>query len=200
MLDAFRNYFSRNTTQVLGHELQPLTLGHVFVLDLIDSPYTHSSEDVSFPDICFTVWLLSKRFSDLEKAIKTATLSKLKKQTGRMVKGKTLPDFAKANSEIVKHINDAIQLPERIKSAGSKNRNIATPWALYINSILQKETKFSENEIWEMPIGKALAYYLSVSELNGDESIPTEKDIQIWKETENITYQDLVKKGIIPNE
>ena len=162
---------------VLGIDLVPLTLGHVYILYAVDSPFV-TGEPYAKDDFIFAVYLCSRDWRE------SIGLIQLIDKTG-------LPDddFVKwsntlnlydesAKESLADYFSDYLKSPERFQK-GDGNSTIKSPRVFYTAISLMHYLRLSEDQAWNMPVVKALSYLATMGEILGDTDLISDLEAQL---------------------
>jgi hypothetical protein len=177
MLPEFASLLETPSYKAFGLALAPLSLGHVFLLESIQSPLLLPSAKAELGDLLLCVLVCSRPYTEASKtlgdpelAARIGTLAQTWALT--LSKTTTLEEQAKAVEAYLLHY---LQAPPRWGGDGSK---LKTPWQLFLITELQRHLGVTEQEAWNMPCNKAFAYYAAIAESAGDKSLMTEAEAQ----------------------
>ncbi len=165
--------------KVLGKQLLPLSLGHLFILQASDSPLLTEGE-VTLGDLAFCVWCCSMEFPEVQAKLAGIRTEKdmLKLQKSVFKWGKKNPlkklNVEEIANQIADYLGDFIQAPTRWESKEDKQAKV--PWMLSVATCLMMHGGFEEERAWTMPVPLALSMYSAIGEALGDESLLTEEE------------------------
>jgi hypothetical protein len=172
MQKFYADAFIAGTPKVLGLDLQPLTLGHAFILLAIDSPYITDKPGASVGDLLAAVWICSREWTCARKSLIDDTFKRdCLEWSNNHADLSASEESVKAFSDYREtYLQTAPRYDEVIKNGQpiSANRKSArVPWPLALAWLLM--TKMSEAEAWNTPTVRAFAY--SAADSMFDESL-----------------------------
>lgn len=151
-------------SRFLGRTVFPFSLGHFVVLEALKSPLLDPDAKVMPEDLVLAVAVCSRRdaFSPLPKP----TLRD-KWESWRLRRNSN--KFVKQASAFFSWMAECRTGPDIMADDDLPKTNCIAPWPLEVAAVLLKHGKFSEVEIWEMPVGRAEWYYVMLSRVMGAE-------------------------------
>ena len=159
-----------------GRKLLPLSLGNTFLLEMINSPFVLGLTP-TFSDVVTATLFCSKTFAencamleDKENMVKEITawgkhFAKLNLQG----------ENEKEQLEILNKYFEFYQIFPRRWDDRGKRVATKTPWQMAIAWQLME--KFSESEVWEMPLTRAMAW-LAVKQDNAESNLMSDDEIE----------------------
>jgi len=178
-----------NKHNVLGKILKPYSLHHYILMQSIDSPLLSLEKNVTISDFEIAVLICRSSFGDsLIDIINTeSTVPKLKNWLWHKIN--TRRNLALEMRKWVAYQNDYISLPtlwERNNSNTDQQSNIPFEFYLLISSKVIQYTGWSEQVVYNMPIGKLVWYAMTMDYIKtGETSVMSDKEIEITGLLEN---------------
>jgi hypothetical protein len=175
MLKEYVNLLDEPKWECFSRELKPLSLGHIFLLESINSPLIQSPEKSELADFLLAVWICSFSYNVAIEKVKAENIGEMIFDWGMEWGEKELEAITQIKiwNEYLKHY---LTSPKRWKTEKSGDSS-STPWMLFLVLFLQKELGITENQAWNMPCNRAFAYFACVNEKwNGDENYITEDE------------------------
>lgn len=174
MQQVFATAIYHTEPTVLGKKLLPLSLGHVFALMAVESPYVcHGPKglwDLSLAvAICSHTWEGNQRWFKSGKIL--ADFKRWGKQCRKL-------NFVAEHWKFKTYFDHYTQFPERNHSEGMKPSR--HPWPLMVaNSLV---AKVGEERAWNMPLPLAVSYWSADAEMQGDDSLKSDRDKAMFAE------------------
>lgn len=163
---------------VLSLKLQPLSLRHMMWLQHLESPLIYTAKPVTLEDLELAVLVCSSKDNEetLKKLSSTAGgwFEKLVQHGWRWLNRSKVKDAKALQGEIRKFLayqDDCCCLPEFMQSKGAQKTEEKMPYMLTYAAALIKSTGWSEETVFNMPLGKVIWYnsvfgYLNTGETN----------------------------------
>jgi hypothetical protein len=164
MLDCHVNAFLIKPGKVMGRNLRPMTLAHLWLLEAIGSPYAFTKCAASYSDTLTAVMVVSLPAA-LAKWIITRPFWQRVYMRLFFRLGRIADDVAAAESYFAAYKAH----PDRVDSKTSTSRRTCTPASVSIAWVIMG--KVGERRAWSMPIPLAMTYLVAESEANGSEYI-----------------------------
>lgn len=165
MQEVFKNAILPLEPDVLGVRLLPLSLGHVYILMAVDSPFAVGGKP-HLGNLSFAVQVCSRTFEDAQKWLHSETLIADVAKWGKSCRKM---DFGAESKKFEEYIAQSTQMPERLSSSPGGGKGVKHPWPLIIAVSLFKH--IGESRSWNMPMGMAVAYWSALAETQGDDSL-----------------------------
>jgi len=156
---------------VMGRQLLPLSAYHAAALMLLDSPFIVSSDDpLTHDDLVLACYVCSFGVADGP----TSLFPELD-MVGILEWGASCKDIDNdAEFEAFSvYLNDYLTFPEMWQptDAGA-TKTSGIPWPVYcVTTVLQNMRGITEQEAWDMPLNKLVAYKCAIAEQNGAEVV-----------------------------
>jgi len=176
MSDVWQRALDPTQRTVLGLTLQPLTLGHVFVLSEIDCAILSPGGKPTIEDmikaafVCAQPWRESQR--DMRKRRRFALFMKYWGWKCRKIKS-----IEKSIDELNAYVSDALAMPEMRCKGEFKDR--ATPWHWRLLVILMVQLRMSIDQAMDTTV--AFANMLRIGKDELDDAVqmtpPGERDL-----------------------
>lgn len=177
--NQFRESFINDEHRVLGRRLKPYCLYYQFWLKSIDSPFLNPGRSVTVADLELAVRVCSSPYGE----------APLKLPTRLGLRGHLLwwwrcwkYDFEEERERFQDYVDDLYDPPE-VKSTGDKkviNKGASgevLPQELSLAASLIEATRWSEERVWTMPLGKAHWYAAAFAVLKDPEfKLVTQED------------------------
>jgi hypothetical protein len=178
MQQVFKNTILLQEPVVLGVQLMPLTLWHVFALQVAESPYVQQGEvEKSLFDLCFAVGICSRTWEEGQAWIKNPDhkeIAALGKKWGKS--WNTWEVGVKESEKFEAYLCEYAQMPKRWteSKAAAMSEGIKNPWPIVL--VQKLSPGCGELRAWDMPLPQAVAYWSAAMELEGDASLLSERD------------------------
>jgi hypothetical protein len=173
MRAAFDNALFCERPTILGRRLMPLSIGHVSILQAIESPLT-SGGVIHEHDIAAAIAICSKRFVDLcdvfcpkmfdDDILEYAKLSE--------------EERAKASFDFFRYFREQTNAPKHWQSKGSGGTSNC-PWLWHLVRIMCQHYNMTPDAAWEIPFSRAICHYEAWAESQGDDSLVTDKQVAL---------------------
>lgn len=166
----------RREFRVFGRTLLPLTLGHLWALQLANSPFAASDRsgpptDIEPSDVLLAVWLCSIPFDDAAARICDAQIIEDWARWG-VSWAEGAGDFVAEAAVFQEYLAYYLRAPRRFRKTDGGAPRMKTPWLLFIVSELLRHRQVqSRAEAWKMTCCEAFAHFASICEAQGDESL-----------------------------
>lgn len=157
--------------KVLGKQLVPLTLGHCWILDTLNSPLIRGGQ-IELADILLCVIVCSMPW---RHALDVLQYDRLEQRAEELGAQATELDIHSARHELVKYISYYAQAPER-QNTTSTQMGVTVPWYFCLIISLFR-LGFDEERAWNCEVGKALCYQAAASYMDGDKSLLSDSQI-----------------------
>ena len=159
--------------RICGRWLAPFTLGHLRILECIESPYVHGGQ-ATRPDLYAAVallsmpWRVARWFAGRPGALSLAVWA-LARREARCWHWQ---DESEALSQFV---NDCLWTPEQYSKGGEDDGSAfgySSSFSLRVAMRLaghnmQALSRYPIRQVWDLPIVEALAWAVTASELSG---------------------------------
>ena len=158
---------------VLRKRLRDFSLGHAYLLEALESPFMVGGK-VGLGDLAVAVLVCSKTFAKAREFLMLPPPLLIKKAERwgwwcRLMGVKLDHEMAEFKNYILAYT----ETPEAFEAKGKKGRDSAVPMAVRI--AWQLMDRMSEDDAWNCPMSRALTYYTSQAEYNGQEFL-TERE------------------------
>lgn len=166
-----QSWFCREHT-VLGRALKPFCLAHRLALEAIDSPLCYQARPFTFIDLALAVRICVS--SNPKSAIRNPHWI----DRVRFWRAAFDPAYFRYESQkFVAYLEDFSAAPKFWNRLNQPVVRESIPWVLNVASALLRCTSLSEDEVWSMPMGKALWYFAALAKQEGaDLDILTSED------------------------
>lgn len=182
---CYQNAFIARPPVVFGRQLEPLSLGHVYLLTVQGSPLMDGGP-VTQGDIVTAVFICSSPFKEaIDRLVSPDCLS------SAVEWGK---ENRSANSEaeckaFMDYFRSYFQYPERylehkVNGVSVKQSKSAVPWFYVIAWSLME--RVSEERAWNMPLPLAFSYHAANAQFNGDEMLVPDDEVKPVPEDSNV--------------
>lgn len=180
MQEVFVNALYHEEPVVLRRRLLPLSLGHIYILLAVDSPYVLGGECSLF-DLAFAVGVCTRTWEAGQEWLRSPRVFKDAEKWGGKCRGM---DMEAENKTFAAYMDDYTKMPERWepKSDGKGSNSAQHPWPLIIATKLKDSV--GESRAWNMCLPMALAYWSAAAELMGDKSLVSDADYEAIKQLE----------------
>jgi len=162
--------------KILGQTLKPLSLGHIWLLSAIRSPFIYGG-DASTDDLLTALSICSKTFEEAKQYSLAPSEEDVEwaMHVGEYATSEALAEAVENYREYFTGYNTT---PERFeKTTPEETSKRKTPWFLYMGVVLMKELNISNP--WDIPLVEASSYYAVLCDINGDESLVSEEEKEI---------------------
>lgn len=178
MLDTYVQAFFPPPATVLKKQLRTFSLGHSFILEAIRNPFEVGGI-YTIKELVQFVWVCSRTFDEAVSALANDDICKeeLHEWHGQISGINFLDECTKAEE----YKAAALAIPQRWKSDSESGRRTVIPWQIAVFQSVRGDGAVSteiESNIWNMPLGRAIAYSTARAWANGDDSFVSEEDEQ----------------------
>ncbi len=190
-------YFSRvlpEPFRILGLQLLPLSLGRYRILKRFDSPFVADAPaGAHLDDLILAVLICAMRCDEFLEFIQAPTFTRdVRRWSGRICPHAWLGclpfigprwrarhsfNYLEKIALFQQYLADAQRIPRFTRLADSTQTS-SSHWSHSIEVALRSELKWSEEEINEAPLSKALADYFALAERDGSLTILSDADYE----------------------
>ena len=182
MQQAFINAFLYPSFTCMGKSLLPLTLGHLFILDIVKSPFAIGG-DIGIDDLLTAIFICSNDWksnvdylnNQKEMAYQIALWSK-QLYTKKLFHKKPSVNFEYELAIFRQYINYFSVFPRRWETEGMKKPS-KLPWQVSVMFMLTP--KWNEQDLWNMPITKVMALVACYETSQGDNNLASEAEAEL---------------------
>lgn len=159
--------------KVLRKKLQDFSVGHAFLLEAMESPFIVGG-NIGFDDLVVAALLCSLPFRKANRflLLPPSLISKKVMRWGWICRmfGFDLSVEAKKMQD---YVSAYMEMPEVWQEKNKPGKKSAMPFTIRLVWCLM--TKMTEDEAWNCPMSRALAYYSAEAEHNGTEFVSEEQ-------------------------
>lgn len=160
---------------IYGRQLLPFSLSHSLMLDGLASPYWRGG-NATADDLCAAIDVCSRNWRENAVWLAHSDNPRVRRSLSALKTAARLLGHEKADAAFRAYINDHMDFPPReVRGPG---RQMASPWQWRVASWLLRGG-MSEDEIWNMPCARAVAYLDASNESEGDDSLVDEADASV---------------------
>ncbi len=154
----------------LGLVLRPFSLGHVDVLTALESPVvTGAMDELNPAELAVAVWVCSQ---SADQAVRNYTKNTAKslRELERIGKrfGARPAEFASHRAIFFEYLGAYFMAPPRWDG---KAVDPVIPWHLSVFAALQRDTNYTPDEVWNLPLPRALEIFAACAANRGDETL-----------------------------
>jgi len=159
---------------VLGRQLRPLGLGHVFVLATLHHPLLFGGplappRVIEAVHVCSHAWPVPLVGLAADKSVRELTRAASRGMTAR----KWLAQVA----AIQAYTEAAVATPEQWRK-DNRQYEQRVPWPLRLAASLVMAGIATRADVWDMPLAEAVAWNLARRENEGDQSVLSDREIE----------------------
>jgi hypothetical protein len=192
--DFYRDAFFIQTERVLGVNLRPLTLGHVWVLECAESPFAtgYKGGEIGLDDLVFAVWVCRQKWADLQKYIVDGLPKSLHRQAfiwgikQRFARTRFDIEFSNFEQYISFHCQGPARWNDNDRGEFRAPGNLGLAWRLMGKQL----TPAALTGAMDTPVRHALVFATVEGAINGDDTLKTENEAAITPEV----FTDLYKR------
>lgn len=163
---------------VLGHRLEPFTLGHAHLLDLVESPFLRGGSP-SLGDLVLAVELCRVPWEKAKELLQYPGLAKRVEKIGKRICRRQLGYEADDITEFVAYLSEATNGPGFwVKNQDQPQRTTGTPWLQSLKGTLLRGGR-TYAETMNTPLQEALWDFAAYWEQEGALEIQSEAERQI---------------------
>ncbi len=169
----FFESFVNVSHKVLGIELKPFSLNHYLWLEQLDSPLVNSSP-CAMADLEVAVLICSQVTNEqIQDRLSASNLWRRMRRASWRKKNEKR-DLTNSFNSFIAYQNDYLALPRFAPPSGETEEKL--PWLLVTASAVIRNTGWSEETVFQMPIGKVF-WFASVFALlkNGETNVISDK-------------------------
>lgn len=187
---------------ILGVRLRPFSLGHVVLLNRIESPFIVGGTLPTFDDLAFAVLVCSKNYEDGLRSIEDPNLPKILRQWADRLTGlkrwmvrcrlktATPVDFAKSALEFFAYIKEHSTVP-KYEYNPDHFHEMSCPDVQMVKVTLMREMRFGESEILNRNWGLCLWDWVTMRALDGKVKLVNEDNYNEAREIANQLFKKL---------
>ena len=153
--------------EVMGRQLRPFSAYHAAALMLLDSPFfTKDNDGIGAQDLVLAIYVCSFGFEDGPQALfPDVNINAIEAWADKC----TNVDFEEELSVFSAYMDDYLETPEIWQPAGKgSGKESGIPWPVYcVTAVLQNMKGISEQDAWNMPLSRLVAYKCAIAEQNG---------------------------------
>lgn len=167
----------RQDFTVFGRRLHPLTMRHLYLLTVIESPVL-TGHDLAAADLLLAAWLCCWPADIAQASLENGgRLSEQFTRWGSAWGAGAAPDrtFAAEAAIFRDYLAWWMRAPSRWEPSPGTPR-VQTPWVLFLVAELRRHLGCSEAEVWAMAPTKAFAMYAATAEAQGDTSLKSDSE------------------------
>lgn len=173
---AFFNTAAENPPRVLRLRLRPLTLGHIYVLNCVESPFVSEHGEITEADFFIAVFVCSQKWQDAERALNSRWL-------GSFVR--VWKFFTRKKSMVRQLTRFQAYLSEGLRAPKFKNKldaeELESPWFWRLMAFLLSEMHLSESDSMDCRVWRANALYAAYAEMKHDLKLISQRDQDLWE-------------------
>jgi hypothetical protein len=171
---VYQTAFCPPAPEVLRRRLRPLSLGHLVLLESIESPFVAIAAREPTPgDLAGAVYICERSAGELRGAADGE--ADLRKMVGWGLECKGLV-WQEECARFAAYLRDSLRMPEMWQDEGS--RSPVAAWQFSVAAALIG-AGLSREEAWEIPVAEALALWAAISERNGAHLVSPEEQAMI---------------------
>lgn len=182
MQSAFDNAVEPITGYALGFRLQPLTLGHLFVLHRIGSPFVRGGDPVAV-DLTNAVFVCCQDWRKSERDIKAWWINFFSFLWGLACRKK---DFNAEAQRFVDYLSGSIKAPKTKMVQGQKMSELATPPHIRLLARAMHVLHISKDAAMDMPVAELTILVMAIDEQNDRVNMVTPDDESFFAECERL--------------
>ncbi len=151
--------------RVFGYRLRPLTLGHVFLLHEIESPYVGYEGQKRVSDALLCVFICSQAHESARAGLQSVWLRFFFRFWCFFLTQRKLLNGLVALEE---YRADGLRSPEVKRSANTSRSSLESPWPYRLLVLLMSELHLSRSEALSLPVIEAWNLWCSIAEAKGE--------------------------------
>ncbi len=187
MDDTFAEAFINRKHTVLGRVLRPFCLWHSLAFELIGSPFggESASANTIYPaDLILAIRICSSRYEPTLSAL-SAPKSRLQRLRFYFQQWGINRRFSSELLAFFAYLRDFNASPRLFWE--TENSESAVPWQLALVSRLMCDGGYTEEQAWELPVGKAIWTVIALREAAGQKTaMMTPGEVKALKEAGRI--------------
>lgn len=190
-LDSYVRASVPDVYRVLGLQLKPFCLGHLFLMHRFDCAFaSEEGTDAGISDFLLGLAICSRSYEEFiefirdEKAFEAWT-SSWGKQVSKAIRRDKRFDVIEKMGLFQNYMKDSIRIPKYFEGDNSSETQVSgAHWTQSVLLVLTSELGFTQSEALNMPLSKALADYFKWAEKNGLVTLMSDDELEIVEELE----------------
>jgi hypothetical protein len=180
MSDVWQRALDPTQRTVLGLTLQPLTLGHVFLLSKVDSALLDDTRESSLADIVLAAFICAQPWRESDRDIGRRGFNWFMAWWGwRCRKLSRNPALLAAHAEALDtYLCESLEMPDWRGKGELKSR--AAPWWWRMIVVLTTQFGMSKAEAMDTTIAEANLLWLCKSEMEDSVSMTPQGERDLW--------------------
>lgn len=175
MQDAFKLALDRTPRRCLGLDLQPLTLGHLFLLQRFQSPFIQGG-DVALGDVLLAAFICAQPHRNSGRDLdRWWTKHWLRFWVWRSRK----LNWAVQADEFDQYLSDNLPRLEYWKKGDGKPAG--SPYCFFLLAMAMARLHLNRDEALDMPVAELICLLASAAEVEGDVQLCSDDDMEFFE-------------------
>lgn len=176
MADAFHEAAIPEPWTILGIRLRPLSLGHIIILNRIESPFVFPGREPAVNDLITGILLCSMTYEQGASALDDPSLPRQIRKWGRKVCRKVgwrgfiglteEINWAEKASMFAEYLKDGMRTPD-FQYDPEKAKDVEAPAHQIVKVALLSKTNLTEQEILDRPWALSIADFMTLRAMDG---------------------------------
>lgn len=175
MQSVYKSAILTPSHKVLSKNLKPLSLGHIYLLYALENKII-LGVDPDLEDIISLVYVCSRRYKQVKRYIETGLWEQDVSRWGSQA---DIEGWDKVQADIDMYLSYYLQAPETWDDNDKQNSKIGSHWLISLITSLMEYLHLQEDEILDMPVSRALSYYVTLQEQHGGAKVLSDDEISI---------------------
>ena len=171
--------------RILGRQLRPLSLGHVYILRKLDNPYIVVQGRKTTQAFLAALMICGQTMQqnrDWLASMETGWGQRKLKWWAWWI-NHWRQWFVVASLNFEQYLSDYTETPEHWEEVGDSgnptHKGLRAPWEFHVHRILCQVYHMHPDEAWDCSLNLARAYFDCWAESNGDDSLVTEREQEL---------------------
>ncbi len=180
MQQIFQNLFRSQIHSCLGARLEPLTLGHIFLLRGFNSPYILGGA-VSIDHFLLAVFICCQRPAQATIALNKWWLPLVIRLWVRRRRKKYLSQLKAQAAAFDAYFEQGTEQARLKFDLRRETKDAQTPWEIRLLAWLMHKFHLSEAEALSMSLVKVNALWIALAEIEGKVELWSDQDQDFWE-------------------
>lgn len=173
---AFFNTAAESPPRVLRLRLRPLTLGHVYLLNCVESPFVIEDVEVSESDFFIAVFICSQPWPEAQKSLNSGWLSWFVRIWKFFVRKKSM---VRQLTRFQAYLTEGLRAPKFKRDL--ETDELQSPWFWRLTAFLLSEMSMTHDAAMNCRVWQANALYAAYAEMKHDLKLISQRDQDLWE-------------------
>lgn len=162
---------------VFGRRLRPLSLGHAYLLEAIESPCIMSPHLASRHDVLAAVWICAQPWRRARCSLRGVIAGRGR---WRFVLWGAIRRHADWDTEVrrfIEYVQSYTTTPARNRSTDKRDGSTRVPWPLAV--AYAAGARSFDHQVWDLPLPEVFAYHAAGCAYAGDKTLKTDYELEL---------------------